>query len=367
VTAFVSRAAASPDPKPHGGATGGDLDAFGSEEPKRLGPSRGSAPQPPVDRRRLMIIGAVAGVGLMAGLAVLYGPRLLGNRASTAPGRVTIGTTPIGVEVFIDGQSRGRTPLSVEVPPGSHSLKLQRGSDERTLPLQVGAGADVTQHYEFAPEPAAAAATSTLSITTDPPGARVMIDGEARGTSPLIVPDLTVARHRVSVTGENGTVERQVTTEAGVTSSLVFSLPKAPAVSAGWIAVQSPFEVQVVERGDVVGSSASPKFMIPTGVHEVDLVNETLGFKEHRRIDVNQGSTATVKIDARAPINANARPWADVLIDGQPVGQTPIANLSLTLGTHQIIFRHPELGERQQVLVVTASGPNRVAVDLTKK
>jgi hypothetical protein len=137
-------------------------------------------------------------------------------------------------------------------------------------------------------------------------------------------------------------------------------------MSAGWLAVSSPFEVQVIERGDVIGTSASPRFMIPAGTHEADFVNESLGFSEHRRIEISQGATARISIDARAPISANARPWADVLLDGRPIGQTPIANLSVTLGTHQLVFRHPDLGERQQTMVVTAKGPNRIAVDLTR-
>ena len=122
-----------------------------------------------------------------------------------------------------------------------------------------------------------------------------------------------------------------------------------------------------MERGDVIGTSASTRFMIPAGSHEVDLVNDVLGFKEHRRIDIKPGATATVKIDARASINVNARPWAEVLVDGRAVGQTPISNLSLSLGSHEVVFRHPDLGDRQQTVVVTAKGPNRIAVDLTQR
>jgi hypothetical protein len=312
-----------------------------------------------------MIAGIAGAVVLLAAAAVLV-PQLFRQRPSTSPGRVTITTAPMGVEVSVNGEVRGLTPLTFQLDPGSHSIRLRRETDERTISLQVAAAADVTQHYEFAPQAVPAAQTSTLSITTDPPGARVLIDGEARGTSPVTVADLSVARHRITVVGGNGSVERQVTTEAGVTSSVVFALPRAPAVSAGWLTVASPFEVQVVERGDVIGTSASPRFMVPAGAHEVDLVNETLGFSERRRIDISQGATATVRIDARAAISANARPWADVLVDGRPVGQTPIANLSLTLGSHEIVFRHPDLGERKQTLIVTTRGPNRIAVDLTR-
>jgi hypothetical protein len=124
--------------------------------------------------------------------------------------------------------------------------------------------------------------------------------------------------------------------------------------------------VQAIERGDVIGTSASPRFMVPAGTHEMDLVNETLGYSEHRRIEVNPGGTATIKIDARGALSINARPWAEVTLDGKPVGQTPIANLNVSLGSHQLVFRHPDLGERQQTVTVTAKAPNRVAVDLTR-
>ena len=62
----------------------------------------------------------------------------------------------------------------------------------------------------------------------------------------------------------------------------------------------------------------------------------------------------------------NARPWAEIIVDGANVGQTPIANIQITVGTHEMVFRHPQLGERKQTIVVTAKGPNRIAADLTK-
>jgi hypothetical protein len=365
VTAFVSRSATAVEPRPISPAGTDHLDAFGSEEPQAA-PGAGDAKDRAV-RSIWIALGIVAAAGVLLA-AIFLAPGLIRSSqgSTTRPGRLTIGTTPIGVEVSVDGQVRGLTPLSMQLDPGTHVITLLRGTDERTISIQVASGADMTQHYEFAPQPAPALLTSTLTIMTDPPGARVSIDGEARGTSPVTVANLSASRHRVVVTGENGALERQVTTEPGVASSVVFSLPKTPAVSAGWLSVAAPFEVQVVEKGQVIGTSASPRFMVPAGAHEVDFVNETLGFKEHRRVDVSSGATATVTIDARASVSANARPWADVVVDGRAIGQTPIANLSLTLGSHMFVFRHPDFGERQQTVVVTARGPNRIAVDLTK-
>lgn len=361
VTAFVSRSAIE-----H--AAGADeLSAFSSETPETAAAAQPAAR--PRIARGFTIASLVTATIALAAAAVIFLPTLgqltQFQGPTLRPGRVTIGTTPLGADVTIDGQPHGLTPMTVQLNPGPHMVVLRLGAVERTIALQLNSGAEVTQHYEFASD-ASSPGVSTLSITTDPPGARVLIDGEARGTSPLTVTDLLATRHKVTVVGESGSAERQVATEEGIASSVVFSLPKAPSVSAGWLAVASPFEVQVIERGEVIGTSASPRFMVPAGTHETDFVNAALGYSEHRRIEVGQGGTATIKIDARAPISANARPWAEVLVDGRAVGQTPIANLAVALGAHQIIFRHPELGERQQNIVVTAKGPNRIAVDLTK-
>jgi hypothetical protein len=182
----------------------------------------------------------------------------------------------------------------------------------------------------------------------------------------VTINDLTPTLHRVSVAGQSGAAERAVDVEAGVTTSVVFSLGRAPAASGGWLAVEAPFVVEVLQNADVVGSSAVARIMLPAGPHEFTFVNQELGFRESRRVEIRAGETAAVRLEAHATVNMNARPWADVTIDGAPAGQTPIANHSLTLGRHQVVFRHPELGERSQTIVVTAQGPNRVAVDLTR-
>ena len=66
-------------------------------------------------------------------------------------------------------------------------------------------------------------------------------------------------------------------------------------------------------------------------------------------------------------IALNAIPWAEVWIDGEKVGETPIGNLPVAVGPHEIIFRHPDLGEQRQAVVVTLATPARVTIDLRKK
>ena len=208
-----------------------------------------------------------------------------------------------------------------------------------------------------------------LSIVTDPPGARVEVDGRPRGVSPVVIDGLAAAAHRISVASDSGAAERTIAVSTGVMTEVVFSLARPPSTApvAGWLAIKSPFPVEMLEHDEVVGTSGAPKIMLAAGTHQVQLRNDTLGFDATRTIAVTAGRITAVEIDPpKALLNANARPWADVLVDGEMVGQTPLSGVSVAVGPHQVTFRNPQLGERTQQIVVTARGLNRVAVDLTK-
>ena len=288
-------------------------------------------------------------------------------RASTPQlAELTIDSRPAAAEVLIDGRVRGISPLTLSLAPGDHRIAVRRGSNERVGTISLKAGATVGQYFELASEPSLPR-NARMVVVTDPPGARVSIDGQARGTSPLTVGELLPGEHRVSVSTEFGSAERTVRAEAGESASLVFSLPKGASPAAGWLTVNAPFDVRVMERDAVIGDSRVARIMMPAGNHQIALINETLQFEETRSVELAVGKTLTIRVEPpKAAVSANARPWADVLVDGVGVGQTPISNLPLAIGQHDIVFINPDFGERRQRIVVTARGPNRAAADLTK-
>jgi PEGA domain len=57
-------------------------------------------------------------------------------------------------------------------------------------------------------------------------------------------------------------------------------------------------------------------------------------------------------------------PWAQVWIDGNAVGETPLANLSVPAGEHDIVFRHPQFGERREKTIVKSGALTRVSATL---
>jgi hypothetical protein len=66
------------------------------------------------------------------------------------------------------------------------------------------------------PAPAAkAAATATLTVQAEPPGAQVMVDGQPAGVSPVTLP-LAPGDHRVTLRAEGyAALEETITLQAG--------------------------------------------------------------------------------------------------------------------------------------------------------
>jgi hypothetical protein len=353
--AFPSEAISRPEPA-------AIADAAKRAPQKTATPATTATVSPKVVRAAL-IVGAGAVVAAIGAVAVQRYPL---TPREPRPGNLTINTRPIDAEVLIDGTRRGTTPLTLSLTPGTHTITVRSAGDERIVPLTLASGAEVSHYFEMKPaEPAVV--VGRVSVVTDPPGARVSVDGKARGTSPITVTDLTPADHKVTVTSDTGSAERTITVTAGGTASVMFSLPKVSGPVGGWLAIAAPFDIEVLEHDDVIGSGGTSKIMLAAGRHDITLLNRSLGYQEARKVDVTAGKTMSIKVDPpKVNISVNARPWADVSLDGASLGQTPISNFQVAVGTHEMVFRHPQLGERRQSVIVTAKGPNRIAADLTK-
>jgi hypothetical protein len=126
--------------------------------------------------------------------------------------------------------------------------------------------------------------------------------------------------------------------------------------------------VQLFENGRFLGSSRIDRIMLPAGRHDLDIVNEALGFQERRVVQVTAGQVAPITLKwPTGRISINAVPWAQAFVDGALVGETPIANMQVPIGPHEIMFRHPQLGERRVSVTVTARDTAKVGVDLREK
>lgn len=148
--------------------------------------------------------------------------------ARAAPsGQLIVRSRPSGASVEVNGRPRGETPLKLnELPLGSYRLRVTENGyapEQRQVTLTAGRRAqDVTVPLRRVPEPSAptrpaspapAAASRSTSdefvgsvlVESRPSGARVFIDGELVGVTPLSVADVSAGSHvvRIDKTGYN--------------------------------------------------------------------------------------------------------------------------------------------------------------------
>lgn len=102
------------------------------------------------------------------------------------------------------------------------------------------------------------------------------------------------------------------------------------------------------------------------GSYELTLLNDALNFRTRQTVRVTADRTVSLSV-APPPgaISVNASPWAQVWIDGKQVGETPLANISVPIGEHDVVFRHPQFGERRQKILVQAGTMARASVTFT--
>jgi hypothetical protein len=334
--------------------------------PLDLAPKTDDVPEEQKSSKKGWLAAAAIAVIAVAGISVPAARRFVTPNTAAAEGTLVVNTTPPGAKLFVDGVERGATPLTVALKPGPHSLEVRGEGAPRLMPITITAGAQISQYLEL---PKVAAAVGQLHVRTEPAGARVNVDGVARGTSPVTIMELTPGEHAVHLESDLGSVKQVVTIEAGNTASLTVPLgaPEGAPVS-GWIALSAPAEVQLFENKRLIGSSQSERLMVSAGRHEIEIVSEALGYRAVRTIQVPPGKVTPVRVEfPKGTIAINALPWAEVWVDGEKIGETPIGNLQLTIGTHDVLFRHPDLGEQRHKATISLTAPARLSVDLRKK
>jgi hypothetical protein len=316
-------------------------------------------------------------VAAAAAAAFVTIPRLsLGVRPGAAAvdtGVLVLQSDPTGVGVSIDGHPRGSTPLEVSLAPGRHELTFGALETVQRIAVTVTPGSRTT-HYVHLASGVIGRGAGTLQLAGAPPGARVSLDGVARGRGPLRLDNVAAGSHRLSVAYASGTVEQEVTVEPGRLTTILLP-PRAvgtagtagTASAGGWLEIASPETVQVWERDQLVGSSQTARIMLPAGSHPIELVNEELGYRERRVITIAPGATNKLSVQMpQGSISVNAVPWAEVWIDGRHVGDTPLGDFAVAAGRHAVTLRHPQLGEKQQQAIVRVGASTAISADLRR-
>jgi hypothetical protein len=227
---------------------------------------------------------------------------------------------------------------------------------------------------------ASPSADNAIVVEYARPGADVLVDGRPAGVTPL---QLKVDSRTRSIRVVSHEASTQTDAEAQDLLPAAAD-PRAPQTKAdaraaddlrtagrpqrsGGLRVSAPFELHVLEGERLLGSSADGPVVATAGRHELDLVNSALGYHSRRVVVIKAGQVVSIAVTPpNGSVSINALPWAAVWIDGNAVGETPLGNLSIPLGEHEIVFRHPDLGERREKALVRSDRLTRVSANLQR-
>jgi hypothetical protein len=187
-------------------------------------------------------------------------------------------------------------------------------------------------------------------VKTTPAGAKVLVDGKARGVTPLTLTDLSPGRHEVVLESNAGTIHRTVTVAANETAEIDES------IFSGWVAVFAPFEVSISENGRVLRPDERNQILLPPGIHQIRLTNKRLSYDSVQRVEVKPGETVALQLTPDpSTLTVTASEAAEVWLDGAKVGDTPVSSFPVPLGSHDLVVKRVSGGERRFPITVSAS------------
>jgi archaellum component FlaG (FlaF/FlaG flagellin family) len=203
-------------------------------------------------------------------------------------------------------------------------------------------------------------ATGGLRVTSTPAGAQVLIDGTARGVTPLMLTEISAGRHSIELKGDAGTVERTVLVARDKTAEIVES------IFSGWLTVYSPFDLVITEDGRALRLDDRHQTMLGAGQHQLRLVNRALGYDALRQVQLKPGETTSLSVTPPpSTMTVTATEAAEVWLDGARVGEAPVNAWPVELGSHEIVVKRTVGGERRFTVTMTVN-PFMLNVDFSK-
>ena len=257
-------------------------------------------------------------------------------------GIVACTTEPSGATVLVNGIECGKTPLDVMVPRGGAKLTVRLdGYKELEQSVGVVPGERRTLSLKLEGLPA------RLSVVTEPEQAKVYLDGDYQGKSPVVMPGVRPGTHEIRVERAGyATNTRAVQLENGGDATETFTLVS---VLGRLEVITAPPGARVTVDGNVVGTTRAQGEAYKSQILMVENVavgEHAVGAHLDGYLDVSRKVTigATETKQVYIPMTRNFVADTEVeTINGAPVRgalvQSQTTPLEIVIETRPGVFR----------------------------
>jgi hypothetical protein len=101
--------------------------------------------------------------------------------------------------------------------------------------------------------------------------------------------------------------------------------------------------------------------LVPPGAHRFELVSRRYNYRGEVSLSLQPGQMITHTVSLPSGVlRVRGAAGTEVWVEGEHIGALPLADLSVPIGTREVVFRHPQQGERRQMIEVGAGAPAEV-------
>jgi hypothetical protein len=288
---------------------------------------------------------------------------------------LVIMSTPDKATVFLDGAEKGVTPIAISNPAaGSHTIQLRlSGYDTWESSVDI-----------LGSSPRIVSATLTekaintdqgINVSSSPPGASVILDGLAKGFTPISLYSIAAGIHILELESPGYSSWKSTidVPDTGIKEIAVNLGPK-PASSTGWITVSSgpgnasvSVDGQYAGRTPVTGSATLDP--VTPGDHTIML--ELTGYKPYTtQVSVSPNMTSSLNAvlaptSARGTLMVSTDPaGADIFVDNKSVGTSPLTAPDIAAGYHMVTIKKEGFRDNASSFHIAAGETSTVTVTL---
>ena len=140
----------------------------------------------------------------------------------------------------------------------------------------------------------------------------------------------------------------------------------APVQEPSYLTVVVEPWARVSIDGINIGQTPLGRIELDPGTHRITLVNDhVVGvIRDDVVLEAGNSVTKRYRFSDTGYLSLVVTPWADVSVDGRPIGQTPLGRVAVPAGSHVVRFSHPDLGATERDVDVVSGQTTLVKVEL---
>jgi hypothetical protein len=287
------------------------------------------------------------------------------ERAEAPTGTLLV-NSDAGGEVYVDGQRKDVAPAIISgLSAGDHVVEVRKeGLPPWRQTVTIPAGQQVKVAATFG-----AATSSSLRIISNEPDVEVFVDGEPKGKAPVTMNGIKPGEHIVGGRKQRfKPVEQTVRVAAGENAIVSFRMEVAPPDRPrATLKIQSQVpNAEVFLDGSSLGRAPVDRNDLDPGKHYVVVHKD--GFTDFKREIIlieNQTVTLVADLSASGSVRILSTPdGAEVKIDGELIGRTPVQRDGVGSGDHIVQFKMPGYFDHKENIKVEGGREKVFSVDL---